>query len=343
MPDLQITTQGPVARITLTREHALNALSWEMCREIEKALDTWRDDPAIAFLMIDAAGDKAFCAGGDVTALYEAAQRQDYAYGQRFWADEYRMNAKLFNFPKPVVTFLHGYTLGGGVGLGCHGSHRIVCENSKIALPECSLGLIPDVGGSLLLARAPGRLGEYLGVTGHRLDANDAIYAGFADYFIPQKQWDSLKETLLETGDIATIDSAARPATTSTLETNQEDINRLFAGDTLRDILIALQAAQSSLAEKALQMIAANSPLAMACAVEIQHRLGPESTIEAALGLEYRFSARALEQSDFPEGIRAKVIDRDNAPRWRHSQPEDVASIDVSKMLMPLGKNALRL
>jgi enoyl-CoA hydratase len=136
--------------------------------------------------VIDAAGDKAFCAGGDIAEMYATGTAGDFDYGRRFWADEYRMNAKLFNFPKPVVTFLQGFTMGGGVGVGCHGSHRIVGDSSQIAMPECGIGLVPDVGGSLILARAPGRLGEYLGTTAARMGPGDAIHAGFADYYIPE-------------------------------------------------------------------------------------------------------------------------------------------------------------
>jgi enoyl-CoA hydratase len=183
--DIEIRTEGRAGRITLNRPQALNALTWDMCTRIEAALDAWASDDAVAMLVIDAAGDKAFCAGGDIAEMYATGTAGDYEYGRRFWADEYRMNAKLFNFPKPVATFLQGFTMGGGVGVGCHASHRIVCDTSRIAMPECGIGLVPDVGGSLILARAPGRLGEYLGVTAARMGPGDAIHAGFADYFVP--------------------------------------------------------------------------------------------------------------------------------------------------------------
>ena len=159
MSDIDIRVHGRVGRITLNRPKALNALTWEMCRAIERALDAWAADDAVAMLLIEGEGEKAFCAGGDLAEMYASGRRGDWSYGRRFWTDEYRMNLKLFRFPKPVASFLQGFTMGGGVGVGCHGSHRIVGETSKIAMPECGIGLVPDVGGSLILAcaRLPNR------------------------------------------------------------------------------------------------------------------------------------------------------------------------------------------
>ncbi|MCE8455287.1 enoyl-CoA hydratase/isomerase family protein, partial [Rhodovulum sulfidophilum] len=200
MSEIDIRKQGRIGRITLTRPKALNALSYEMSLAIEAALDAWAPDPEVGMILIDAEGDKAFCAGGDIAVMYETGTRGDYAYGQKFWRDEYRMNAKLFEFPKPVVSLMQGFVMGGGVGVGCHGSHRVVGESSQVAMPECGIGLVPDVGGSLILARAPGRMGEYLGVTGRRMGPADAIYAGFADYFLPEAEWPALRDELIATG-----------------------------------------------------------------------------------------------------------------------------------------------
>lgn len=343
MTDIHIRTEGRAGRITLNRPDALNALTWEMCLEIEAALEAWGDDGSVALVMIDAAGDRAFCAGGDIAEMHAAGTRGDYAYGQRFWADEYRMNALMFHFPKPVVTFLQGFTMGGGVGVGCHGSHRIVGDSSQIAMPECAIGLVPDVGGSLILARAPGRLGAFLGATGHRMGPGDAIYAGFADYYLPEGVWEALKARLIETGDVGAVDAAALPPPDSALARNQHEIDALFSGATLRDIARLVAASDSTLAQSARKALARNAPLSMACAVETQNRLGPHSTIETALGLEYRFTFRALEHSDFVEGIRAQIIDKDRSPKWRHPGPEGVRDLDVSNMLRPLGPEALTL
>ena len=186
MSDISIRIAGVAGRITLTRPKALNAVTYQMVTAIHAALEVWRDDPSVKLVIIDAEGEKAFSAGGDIAELYETGQSGDFSFGQTFWRDEYRMNAALHDYPKPVISFLQGFTMGGGMGVGCHGSHRIVGESSQVAMPECGIGLVPDVGGSMILANAPGASGAYLGLTGARMGAADAIYAGFADTYIPE-------------------------------------------------------------------------------------------------------------------------------------------------------------
>ena len=200
--DIFIRKSGYVGHITLNRPEVLNSLTYSMILSIENSLIEWETDEGIALVIIDAKGDRAFCAGGDIQILYENGFNKNFAYGQKFWADEYRLNEKIANYKKPFVAFMQGFTMGGGVGVSCHGSHRIVGETSKIAMPECSIGLVPDVGGSFLLAKLPGNIGTFLGVTGKRMKASDAIYCGFADYFIPETKWEDLKENLFNTGNI---------------------------------------------------------------------------------------------------------------------------------------------
>ena len=192
MSEVDIRVTGRTGRITLHRPKALNALTADMVDRIEAVLDEWAADDRIAMLVIDAEGDKAFCAGGDLAQIYASGIAGDYEPARQFWRTEYRMNAKLFEFPKPVASFLQGFTMGGGVGLGCHASHRVVCENSQISMPETAIGLVPDVGGTMILSRAPGRLGEYLGTTARRMGPADAILAGFADYYVPREAWPAL-------------------------------------------------------------------------------------------------------------------------------------------------------
>lgn len=340
MTDIDIRIDGCAGRITLNRPDALNALTWEMCRRIDAALIDWADAPEIRLLVIDAVGERAFCAGGDLTEMYRTGMAGDFDYGRRFWADEYRMNRRLFRFPKPVASFLQGHVLGGGVGVGCHGSHRIVCDSSRIAMPECGVGLVPDVGGSYLLGQAPGRLGEYLGATAARMTAGDAIHAGFADYYIPFEDWPTLKQRVCGTGDPALIDAAARPAPASALAADQARIDYHFSGETLDDIVRSLRAERSEENAATLMAFERNSPLAMASAVQIVHRLrGPGATIERALDLEARFTFRSMEHGDFLEGIRALIIDKDKSPKWKH-RLGDVNQMDVARMLMPLGADA---
>ncbi|NKX46134.1 enoyl-CoA hydratase/isomerase family protein [Roseicyclus persicicus] len=341
--DIDIRVEGRAGRITLRRPQALNALSYDMVRAIDAALIGWADDGAVALVVIDAEGDRAFCAGGDIAEMHATGMAEDYAYGRRFWADEYRMNARFFHFPKPVVSLMQGFTMGGGVGIGCHASHRVVCETSQIALPECGIGLVPDVGSTLLLARAPGRLGEYLGVTGARMGPGDAILAEFADYYIPREAWPALVAELCETGDWEAVDRAAAPAPEAPLAADRAAIDRLFAGDTLRDVLNLLTIDGSAVAEGALKLMNRNSPLAVACTVELVHRARLRDTIDAALEQEYRFTYRAMEKGDFLEGIRAAIIDKDRTPRWRHAALDAVPATEVAAMLLPLGADALKL
>ncbi len=341
--DILIRKTGRAGRITLNRPRALNAVTSEMCTAIERAIDAWREDDEVALVVIDAVGDKAFSAGGDIAEMYRTASQGDYAYGRRFWADEYRMNAKIFNFPKPYVAFMQGFTMGGGVGISCHGSHRIVGQSSKIAMPECGIGLVPDVGGSLLLARAPGRLGEYLGTTGTRMGPGDAIHAGFADYYLPEADWPALIEELEASGDHGLIDAAARPAPDAALAKAQDEIDRFFAGETMADITRLLEHVGGEFAEATLNTLRRHCPLSLACTIEIIHRVRGLDTIEAALGMEYRFTFRSAEMGDFVEGIRAAIIDKDRDPKWQHASIEEVSLLDVSRMLMPLGENALKL
>ncbi|MEM7471027.1 MAG: enoyl-CoA hydratase/isomerase family protein [Pseudomonadota bacterium] len=341
MSEISIRIEGHAGRITLKRPDALNALTYEMVLAIEHALDAWRADNAVALVLLDAEGEKAFCAGGDIAEMYASGKRGDLSYGRKFWRDEYRLNAKLFEYPKPVVSLMQGFTMGGGVGVGCHGSHRIVGESSQIAMPECGIGLVPDVGGSLMLALCPGHLGEYLGTTSARMNAADAIYAGFADRYVPEKHWAQLTETLCGRADLSCIDELQATPTGGNLEAQQDLIDGLFCGNGLGDIFRNLKAYEADFSTTALKPLGRNAPLAMECAIQIIRRLREARSIREALDMEFRYTYRAVEQGDFIEGIRAAIIDRDRAPAWAHQGPDKVPAVHVSNMLRPLKENAL--
>ncbi|MDA8747341.1 enoyl-CoA hydratase/isomerase family protein [Litoreibacter sp.] len=341
MSDIWCRIEGRAGRITLQRPDALNALTYDMVLDVERAIDAWRGMDDVALILIDAEGGRAFCSGGDITEMYASAKRGDFEYGHRFWCDEYRLNAKLFEYPKPVVSFLQGFTMGGGVGLGCHGSHRIVGESSQIAMPECGIGLVPDVGGSLMLTLAQGRLGEYLGVTSTRMGPADAIYAGFADHFIPETAWEALNAQLCLTGDSGLIENSAAAPETGMLAKLQPEIDQHFSGEDLGDIYRSLKSRDTDFTASALKAIARNAPLAMACAVQIVRRLRSATSLRQALDMEYRYTHRAMAQGDFTEGIRAAIIDRDRQPKWAHASADQVPDMDVANMLLPLGTAAL--
>ena len=237
MTDLVCRIEHTTARMTLNRPDALNALTHAMCLQMEEQLKRWADDDGVTQILVDAAGDKAFCAGGDIQHLYDHGRAGDFSFGQTFWADEYRLNALIANYPKPYIVFMQGFVMGGGVGVSCHGSHRIVDESSKIALPECGIGLIPDVGSSYLLATAPGHCGEYLGLTGARMAAGDALFAGFADHFIPQDAWDAAKDALIQAGSPDSLNSFITAPPESTLPAQRTAIDRIFSADDMAMVL----------------------------------------------------------------------------------------------------------
>lgn len=339
--DIVIRREGHAGRVTLNRPDALNALTHPMCRALDAALVAWADDPGVRLVVIDAAGHRAFCAGGDIAQLYAEGRAGNFGHGRAFWRDEYRMNDRIRRYPKPVVAFMQGFTMGGGVGVGCHARHRITGESSQIAMPECGIGLVPDVGGSFLLAHAPGRLGAFLGTTGTRMGPADAILAGFADHFVPEADWSALIADLCDTGEAGLVAQAARPAPPGRLAERRPTIDRLFAPDSLSGIRARLDADPGPVAAECRAALDRVSPLAAAAFVEILRRLGPAPTMRAALDLEFRFTWRAQEETDFLEGIRAAVIDKDRTPRWRHAGAAEVPAALIDHLLSPLGADAL--
>lgn len=343
MGDISIRVEGHAGRITLQRPSALNALTYDMILAIGKALDSWRDDAAVKIVVVDAEGEKAFSAGGDIAELYATGRDGNYEYGRKFWSDEYRMNANIAEFPKPYIAFMQGFTMGGGVGVACHGSHRIVGESSRIAMPECGIGLVPDVGGSLLLARAPGHCGEYLGTTGARMNGADAIHVGFADMFVAEAEWPDLIAELEKTGDPEVITERATTPAAGELPGRQPEIDACFSAANLAAIEDELCARDSDFARDSLKALRRGSPLSAAVTVEMVRRLRDGASIRDALELEYRYTFRAMELGDFLEGVRAQIIDKDRNPHWRHENIRDVTAEDVAGMLEPLCENSLNL
>lgn len=329
MDELNIRKDRAAGRITLTRPKALNALSHDMALAIHKALDDWRDDPEVRVVIIDAEGDKAFCAGGDIAAVYHGGKAGDHGIGRRFFSDEYRMNAAIRDYPKPIVAFMQGFVMGGGVGIGGHASHRVVGDTTQVAMPESGIGLIPDVGGTWLLARAPGRIGEYLGLTGARMGAGDAIHAGFADIYLPESEWESAKDRLAETGDAGVLKGQTPPPAPLA----KRDLSA-FGGRGVAEIVAALEAAGD---DDSLKPMRRNSPLSMAATLAMVRAARGDQRMQDSLSREYRFTHRATSDSDFIEGVRAQIIDKDRSPAW--SAAADPAKL--SAMLADLGPDEL--
>ncbi|MFV0291972.1 MAG: 3-hydroxyisobutyryl-CoA hydrolase [Paracoccus sp. (in: a-proteobacteria)] len=327
--ELIIRKDRHAGRITFNRPQALNALSHTMACAIHAALKEWQNDPEVRLIIIDANGERAFCAGGDIAAVYHAGLAGDHAEGQKFFFDEYRMNASIAGYPKPVIAFMQGFVMGGGVGVGGHADHRIVGDTTQIAMPEAGIGLIPDVGGSWLLGHAPDHIGEYLALTTARMDAGDAIHAGFADYYLPEPEWPALADQLAKTGDETLIQGRHPPKPSLT----DIDLSAFAAPDMTG--IIALLEQQN--ADDMLKPIRRNSPLSMAAGLQLVRAARSDRCIEESLTREYRFTHRAITDSDFLEGVRAQVIDKDRNPRWS----ADASGASVAAILSPLGSKEL--
>lgn len=319
--DLQVRVVGRVGYITLTRGKVLNAVNRTIVDAMTQALEAWANDPAIAMVLVDSDSERAFSAGGDLSAMYTLGKERNYAPAGIFWRDEYRLNALIDRFPKPYVPFMDGIVMGGGVGISAHGSHRIVTEHSVVAMPECAIGLIPDVGGTYLLRHAPGRLGEYLGLTGTRMNGADAIFARFADHYVPHDRLADLKARLLETGDVKHIHAFEETPPVSVLAERQADIARIFSAASVEAILDLLRDSSAEWAEAARQSIEKASPISL---ISTLSAIRMADNLETALRHEFRFVSRVLEHGDFVEGIRAVIIDKDRSPKWRYGSLAEV-------------------
>jgi enoyl-CoA hydratase len=323
--DVIFESRGRIGVVTLNRPQALNALTLAMVIDIDRRLASWVDDPGIAAVVIRSAGGRAFCAGGDIRALYEAGRRGD-AYTRDFYREEYRLNHRIKTFPKPYVALIDGIVMGGGVGLSVHGSHRVASERSVFAMPETGIGFFPDVGGTWFLPRCPGQLGTYLGLTGARLGAADMLYCGIATHHCPSDRFESLLEDLGRTS-VATevLDRHATDAAPPPLARHRAVIDRCFAADTVEEILDRLDREPGDWAKETAALLRRKSPTSLKIMLR-QLRLGAKlPDFAAAMRLEYRLSQRCVRSHDFQEGVRAAVIDKDQAPRW---VPATLAEVD---------------
>lgn len=332
-PRVRIAAFGGIGRITLNRPEKLNALDTAMVRTVQGALDTWRGDDSITALVIDGAGDRGLCAGGDIAAVYDGILAKN-SVPHDFWTAEYAMNANLGCYPKPIVSLMHGITFGGGIGLAGHVSHRVVTDSSILAMPETLIGLCPDVGGLYLLARSPGELGTHAALTGQRLGPGDAIAMGLADFYLPHERWAQVQEKLSGIGTGREVDDVmstlARPAPDAQwVQRNRGWIDECYAGDDIHVIVQRLAGHAEPAARAAADTICAMSPTAVAVALRAI-RNAAAMTLPEVLAQDYRLSMAFAAHGDFAEGTRAQVVDKDRAPRWRPATLAEVSAADVA-------------
>lgn len=336
--ELLLRRQGTVGRLTLNRPTALNALTLSMIREMTDALRRWADDDGVRTVLIDGAGERGLCAGGDIRALYDAMLAGDWSFPATFWAEEYRLDAMLARYPKPVVAVMDGVCMGGGIGISAHVSHRVVTERSKVGMPEVGIGFVPDVGGTYLLSHAPGELGTHLALTGEPVGAADAIHCGLADHYVPAANLPDLI-TGLEDG----VDRFAERPPASELATQREWIDAVYSASTVEEILRGLRSRQEDKAQYAAKTIETRSPTSVTVALRALRAARGFATVEQALDMEFRVSRACARWGDFAEGIRAAVVDKDRNPRWLPDRLEDVGEELVDRFFAPLDDEELGL
>ena len=327
--DVLVRVEDHLGRITVNRPRRINALTADMIRRIRAALAQWRTDPQVGVVLIDGAGERGLCAGADIRELYKGLGLRGPA---TFLADEYRMNLELSRYPKPVVAYMAGLTLGGGVGLSGHCSARVVTEDSAVGMPETAIGLCPDVGGLYLLSRAPGEVGTHAALTGARLGPGDAIACGMADHFVRRADLRALTE-LLRSGRVPAVIGDPPPA--PELATARAWIDRCYAGDDVAPMLRALRNDIDQRAVAAADVLAAMAPTAVTVTLRAL-RLARSMTLEQVLEQDYRLGVRFLPHPDLAEGIRAQVIDKDRQPRWKPARLDEVARAEVDRFFAPL-------
>jgi enoyl-CoA hydratase len=340
--EILVRRDGALGHIRLNRPRALNSLTLGMVRAMAEALDAFARDDEVAVVLVDGAGERGLCAGGDIRAIYESGRRRD-GEAERFLREEYALDARIAAYPKPYVAIMDGITMGGGVGVSAHGRHRVVTERTRLAMPETSIGFFPDVGATWLLSHAPGEVGTYLALTGATIGADDAIDAGLADRFVMSADLPALHEALAsldssaDAADVAeTLASLSQPGGAASLQAHRAAIDRLMVSDDMEEIRRALEGDGSAFAAAASRALAAASPTALKLTLRLLRSGRSSGSLEECLVREYRAACRALRGHDFFEGIRAAVIDKDKRPLWSPARLEDVEEALVAEHLAPV-------
>ncbi len=332
--EVLVSIENGVGRLSLNRPGALNALNLSMCEAMLAAVTAWRDDPSIRALLVDHAEGRGFCAGGDIRMLAESGAADGVA-ARRFFFTEYRLNAALMAFGKPVIALMDGVVMGGGVGLALPATVRVATERTTFAMPETGIGLFPDVGGGWHLPRLPGKTGLWLALTGARLKAADCLALGLATHVVASEKIAELKAAILA-GDGSAADRLAAPVSSAPLAVHRAEIDRLFSGSSVEAIFADLAADGSEFAKAQLAVLETKSPQTLKVAYR-QLSLGADATsFTENMRMEYRIAARVVARHDFLEGVRAVIVDKDNAPKWSPARLEAVSEALLDEIFAPL-------
>jgi len=342
--DILFERRGVAGVVTLNRPQALNAVSLAMVRALAQQLARWDGDPAVTRVIVTANGGRAFSAGGDLRALYDFGRAGRHDEALEYFREEYALNAQIKRYRKPYVALIDGIVMGGGVGISVHGSHRVAGDKFTFAMPEVSIGFFPDVGGTWFLPRLPGQLGTYCALTGGRLNAADGVKAGIATHRVASIRFPDLIDALCGAVPVdALLGAFAQPAGEASVVAQQAAIDRLFTGAGVEDILAALDAeagrngTQAAFASGTAALMRTKSPTSLKLVLE-QMRRGATLDFAQCMRTEFRIVSRVVRGHDFYEGIRALLIDKDQAPRWRPSALADVSATEVERYFAPLAR-----
>lgn len=335
--EMIIRTEGAAGFLTLNRSKAIHALTQGMDHAMTEALLEWRDDPAVQVVIIDHSEGRGFCAGGDIAFLRNSALNDGGQSGRKFFYEEYQLNHLLMTYPKPVVAFMDGITMGGGVGISQPARFRVATENTRFAMPETGIGLFPDVGGGWHLSRLSGRMGQFLALTGARLDGSECLWTGLATHYLPHDALADAKERLVHGHDPAQVLAAlAATPPPARIEGNATQIAKHFASDRYEDILASLEADDSEWAAKELATLRTKSPQTCKVALRQLHDSALCPDFAANMVMEYRIASRVLTRPDFAEGVRAVIVDKTNDAKWDPATPEGVTDELIDSIFAPL-------
>jgi enoyl-CoA hydratase len=343
--DVMVREVGALRRLTLNRPHALNALTLEMAETMTAYMRAWADDAAVGAVLLDGAGERAFCAGGDLRALYDAGKSGD-ALAQRFWATEYKLNVLIARYPKPVIAIMDGLVMGGGVGLSAHAARCVLTDRSIVAMPEVGIGFFPDVGVSFLLTRAHWELGTYAALTGNRLSAPDAALCGLGNSHIPSSRLNEIPTVLADCRKRehvwAALGTLETPPGPGNLGKALDWIGHCFGGDTIEGIVETLSACDADGAREGLEAMRKASPTSLKVTLRNLRDAASFKRVEQSFEQDYRIALACIAEHDFIEGIRATIVDKDRKPAWRPDQLEEVTADIVDRHFRSVGALELK-